>query len=158
MGKICKTQLEYRYPTYEYRIYTCKNGRKYKVYKNGLIVSCEFELTDRLGRKRFYDERQCIPTLSNTGYFEIFLGGRKGVTDEFKYQTVCLHILSGILYQATNKRIVDYANEYLLDLNVRKISFFVSKILKGIFLYSPTSFSVFNLGILVSTLQHKFPK
>ena len=78
MGKICKTQLEYRYPTYEYRIYTCKNGRKYKVYKNGLIVSCEFELTDRLGRKRFYDERQCIPTLSSTGYFEIFLGGRKG--------------------------------------------------------------------------------
>ena len=78
MGKICKTQLEYRYPTYEYRIYTCKNGRKYKVYKNGLIVSCEFELTDGLGRKRFYKEKQCIPTLSNTGYFEIFLGGRKG--------------------------------------------------------------------------------
>ena len=78
MGKICKTQLEYRYLTDEYRIYTCKNGRKYKVYKNGLIVSCEYELTDRLGRKRFYEEKQCNPTFSNSGYFEIFLGGRKG--------------------------------------------------------------------------------
>ena len=26
-----------------------------------------------------------------------FLGGRKGLIDEFNYQTVCLHILSGIL-------------------------------------------------------------
>lgn len=26
-----------------------------------------------------------------------FLGGRKGLTGEFNYQTVCLHILSGIL-------------------------------------------------------------
>lgn len=42
-----------------------------------------------------------------------FLGGRKGLTDEFNYQTVCLHILSGILYQATKMKTVDYANEYL---------------------------------------------
>ena len=44
-----------------------------------------------------------------------FLGGRKGLTDEFNYQTVCLHILSGILYKATNMKIVDYANEYLFE-------------------------------------------
>ena len=42
-----------------------------------------------------------------------FLGGRKGLTDEFNYQTVCLHILSGILYRATNMKTVDYANRYL---------------------------------------------
>ena len=42
-----------------------------------------------------------------------FLGGRKGFTDEFNYQTVCLHILSGILYRATHVKTVDYANEYL---------------------------------------------
>ena len=29
-----------------------------------------------------------------------FLGGRKGITDEFDYRTVCLHILSGILYRS----------------------------------------------------------
>ena len=44
-----------------------------------------------------------------------FLGGRKGLTDEFKYQTVCLHILSGILYQVTNMKTVDYANAYLFE-------------------------------------------
>lgn len=45
-----------------------------------------------------------------------FLGGRKGLTDEFNYQTVCLHILSGILYNATNMKTVDYANTYLFEL------------------------------------------
>jgi CubicO group peptidase (beta-lactamase class C family) len=42
-----------------------------------------------------------------------FLGGRKGLTDEFKYSTVCIHILSGLLYRATGMKTVDYANEYL---------------------------------------------
>ena len=42
-----------------------------------------------------------------------FLGGRKGLTDEFNYQTVCLHILSGIIYQATGMKTADYANAYL---------------------------------------------
>ena len=44
-----------------------------------------------------------------------FLGGKKGLTDEFNYQTVCLHVLSGILYQATNMITVDYANKYLFE-------------------------------------------
>ena len=44
-----------------------------------------------------------------------FLGGRKGLTDEFCYQTVCLHILSGILYKATNMKTVEYANTYLFE-------------------------------------------
>ena len=43
------------------------------------------------------------------------LGGRKGLTDEFNYQTVCLHILSGILYKATNMKTVDFANKYLFE-------------------------------------------
>ena len=44
-----------------------------------------------------------------------FLGGRKGLTGEFNYQTVCLHILSGILYRVTGMQTVDYANEYLFQ-------------------------------------------
>ena len=44
-----------------------------------------------------------------------FLGGRKGLTDEFNYQTVCLHILSGILYRVTGMKTVDYANRYLFE-------------------------------------------
>ncbi len=42
-----------------------------------------------------------------------FLGGRKGLTGEFCYQTVCLHILTGILYQASKMQTVDFANKYL---------------------------------------------
>ena len=42
-----------------------------------------------------------------------FLGGRRGVTDEFDYRTVCLHILSGILCKATGMKTVYFANEYL---------------------------------------------
>ena len=68
-----ETCLQYRYLTNEYRIYTCKNGRKYKVFKNGEVASCYFELTDKVGRKRCYEEKKCIPTLSNTGYFEIYI-------------------------------------------------------------------------------------
>lgn len=50
-----------------------------------------------------------------------FLGGRKGLTDEFNYQTVCLHILSGILYKATGMKTVDYANTYLFEpLGIKK--------------------------------------
>ena len=71
-----KPELTYRYIAYEYRIYTCKNGRKYKVFKNGMVVSCAFEVTDSLGRRRFYEERKCKPTLAKTGYFEISLGGK----------------------------------------------------------------------------------
>ena len=44
-----------------------------------------------------------------------FLGGRKGLTDEFNYQTVCLHILSGILYKATGMKTADYANANLFE-------------------------------------------
>lgn len=44
-----------------------------------------------------------------------FLGGRKGITDEFKYQTVCLHILTGILNKVTGITTVDYANKYLFE-------------------------------------------
>ena len=44
-----------------------------------------------------------------------FLGGRKGLTDEFNYQTVCLHILTGLLYKATGQKTVDYANAVLFE-------------------------------------------
>ena len=42
-----------------------------------------------------------------------FLGGKAGITGEFSYRTVCLHILSGILCRATGMNTVDFANRYL---------------------------------------------
>lgn len=50
-----------------------------------------------------------------TGSSLDFLGGKKGITDEFEYRTVCLHILSGILYRATGMLTVDFANKYLFE-------------------------------------------
>lgn len=44
-----------------------------------------------------------------------FLGGKKGITDEFNYRTVCLHILSGILNKATKMKTIDFANKYLFE-------------------------------------------
>lgn len=41
------------------------------------------------------------------------LGGRKGLTGEFKYQTVCLHILTGLLYKVSKMTTIDFANKYL---------------------------------------------
>ena len=42
-----------------------------------------------------------------------FLGGKGGVTDEFDYRTVCLHILSGILFKTVGMKPVDFTNESL---------------------------------------------
>lgn len=44
-----------------------------------------------------------------------FLGGRKGITNEFNYQTVCLHILTGIITKATKANTVEFANKYLFE-------------------------------------------
>lgn len=50
-----------------------------------------------------------------------FLGGRRGLLNEFNYQTVCLHILTGLLYKASNMTTVDFANKYLfLPIGVAK--------------------------------------
>jgi predicted transcriptional regulator len=70
--------LTYPYETNEYRIYTCENGRKYKVFKNGRIISCAYSLTDSTGRTRQFEEKECVPSATPSGYFEINIGGRNG--------------------------------------------------------------------------------
>lgn len=44
-----------------------------------------------------------------------FLGGREGFTEVFNYQTVCLHILTGLLYQVSKISTVEFANKYLFN-------------------------------------------
>ena len=41
------------------------------------------------------------------------LGGRAGITGEFKYATLGIQILAGVIEQATGKSVVDFANEEL---------------------------------------------
>ena len=91
--------------------YKVKRGEK-TVYD----VTIKHLLTMRAPYKCKGDPWSKVCSSDNWTYSSLdFLGGRKGLTDEFNYQTVCLHILSGILYQATNMKTVDYANKYLFE-------------------------------------------
>lgn len=44
-----------------------------------------------------------------------FLGGRAGLTGVFRYTTVCLHILNGILFAVSGLTTVDFANRFLFE-------------------------------------------
>lgn len=74
-------ELTYPYETDDYRIYTCANGRTYKVYRNGRVFAEKFEYTDTMGRHRVFEEKECKPSKTNHGYFELNLGG--GLRDKW---------------------------------------------------------------------------
>jgi len=42
-----------------------------------------------------------------------FLGGRRGITGEFRYATLGIQILAGIIEKATGEKCIDFANENL---------------------------------------------
>ena len=44
-----------------------------------------------------------------------FLGGRAGLTGEFKYSTLGIHILTGIIAKVSGMKTVDFANKYLFE-------------------------------------------
>ena len=91
--------------------YKVKKGEK-TIYD----VTVKHLLTMRAPYKGKGDPWSKVCSSENWTYASLdFLGGRKGLTDEFKYQTVCLHILSGILYKATGMKTVDFANKYLFE-------------------------------------------
>lgn len=91
--------------------YKVKRGEK-TIYD----VTIKHLLTMRTPYKCKGDPWTKVCSSENWTYTSLdYLGGRKGLTDEFNYQTVCLHVLSGILYQATNIKTVDYANTYLFE-------------------------------------------
>lgn len=73
-----KTVLKYPYKTDEFKIFELDNGRKYKIFKNGKIVSCKFNYIDSKGRSRIFEEKEIAPSLTKHGYFEVNLGGRSG--------------------------------------------------------------------------------
>lgn len=103
--------------------YKVKRGEK-TIYD----VTIKHLLTMRAPYKCKGDPWTKVCSSDNWTYTSLdFLGGRKGLTDEFKYQTVCLHILSGILYKVTHMKTVDYANEYLFGpLDIKKhINYYV---------------------------------
>lgn len=44
-----------------------------------------------------------------------FLGGRRGITGEFQYSTLGIHILTGIIATVSKMTTVDFANKYLFE-------------------------------------------
>lgn len=44
-----------------------------------------------------------------------FLGGRRGITGEFQYSTLGIHILTGIIAAVSKMTTVDFANQYLFE-------------------------------------------
>lgn len=44
-----------------------------------------------------------------------FLGGRRGMTGEFQYSTLGIHILTGIIAAVSQMTTADYANQYLFE-------------------------------------------
>ena len=104
--------------------YKVKRGEK-TIYD----VTIKHLLTMRAPYKCRHDPWSKVCASENWTYTSLdFLGGRKGLTDTFNYQTVCLHILSGILFRATNMITVDYANQFLFEpLGIKKHSVYIAK-------------------------------
>lgn len=71
-------ELTYPYETDIFKTYIGNNGRKYRVYKNGRIIAEQFEYTDTMQRHRVLEEKECVPSRTKDGYFELNLGGRNG--------------------------------------------------------------------------------
>ena len=91
--------------------YTVKRGEK-----TIFDVTIRHLLTMRAPYKGKGDPWSKVCSSENWTYASLdFLGGKKGITDEFDYRTVCLHILSGILYRASGMKTVDFANQYLFS-------------------------------------------
>lgn len=108
--------------------YKVKRGEK-TIYD----VTIKHLLTMRTPYKCKGDPWTKVCSSDNWTYSSLdFLGGRKGLTDEFSYQTVCLHILSGILYKVTNMLTVNYANKYLFEpLGIKKHKIIMQKLQKN---------------------------
>lgn len=59
----------------DFRLY--KTGeREYKVYRNGRIISCAYEVKEG-NRVKHFKEREVIPSQKPDGYYELNLGGRR---------------------------------------------------------------------------------
>lgn len=73
-----KSKIVYPYETDKYKPYTGKNGRTYRIYKNGRVVAEKFEYVDTMNRHRVLAEKECTPSITPHGYYEINLGGKNG--------------------------------------------------------------------------------
>lgn len=71
-------ELEYPYETDEFRIFTDRNERTYKVYRNGYVIREAFDYVDNWGsgRTRHFEESPATLYQNSNGYFVVKLSGR----------------------------------------------------------------------------------
>lgn len=91
--------------------YKTKRGEKtiQKVtLKNLLTMTAPFKYKSEPWSKICVQEDWSIAALD-------FLGGRRGITGEFQYSTLGIHILTGIIAIVSKMTTVDFANKYLFE-------------------------------------------
>lgn len=89
--------------------YTVKRGEKtiYDVtVKHLLTMTAPYKYKSEPWKKVCTSEDWTLTVLD-------FLGGRKGITGEFKYATLGIQILAGVIERATGEKCIDFANKYL---------------------------------------------
>lgn len=89
--------------------YTVKRGEKtiYDVtLKHLLTMTAPYKYRSEPWTKVCTSEDWTIAALD-------LLGGRKGITGEFKYSTLGIQILSGIIEKSSGEKCIDFANKYL---------------------------------------------
>ena len=110
--------LKYPYETDEFKLYTTGNGRQYEVYRNGKIISCEFDYTDSYGtgRTRHFERAEKKPSMTNGGYYQINLGGRN-------CEKWLLHRLVATLWlnNPNNYETVDHINGDKADCSIENL-------------------------------------
>ena len=90
-------------------IYTPKRGEKtiYEVtIKNLLTMTAPYKGKSEPWKKVCTSEDWTLATMDS-------LGGPKGITNEFRYHTLGVQILLGIIRIASGMNVLDFANEYL---------------------------------------------
>ena len=89
--------------------YTVKRGEKtiYDVtVRHLLTMTAPYKGRSEPWKKVCTSEDWTLTTLD-------FLGGRNGITGEFRYATLGIQILAGIIERATGEKCIDFANKYL---------------------------------------------
>lgn len=91
--------------------YTVKKGEKtiYEVtIRHLLTMTAPYKGTSEPWKKVCTSEDWTLTILD-------YLGGRKGITGEFRYATLGIQILAGIIERATHEKCLDFANKNLFE-------------------------------------------
>ena len=91
--------------------YAVKRGEKtiYEVtIRHLLTMTAPYKGKSEPGKKVCTSEDWTLTTLD-------YLGGRKGITGEFRYATLGIQILAGIIERAAGEKCIDFANRNLFE-------------------------------------------